>query len=212
MAHDVSGYIPGIDAKVSVLGGESLKDYTRFKRSVEASILACEKDEERKSLGPRLYKNLLALNNSISVLVEQEDPAKFSDTDGARKLLDFLEKERFAKTGFREMPKVYDKFYENVRFEIKGSEPMAAFCTAMEVAKRDLEGVDAETKISANTLGYMTLKKSGLSKEEKNLVLARADETFNFAKVSTTLKNLFPSGSKHRDGGGLRVREPRRWA
>ena len=74
MSHDVTGFIPGIDAKVSVLGGESLKDYTRFKRSVEASILACEKDEERKALGPRLYKNLLALNNSISVLVEQEDP------------------------------------------------------------------------------------------------------------------------------------------
>ena len=126
MAHDVSSYIPGIDAKVSVLGGESLKDYTRFKRSVEASILACEKDEERKSLGPRLYKNLLALNNSISVLVEQEDPAKFADVDGAKKLLAFLEQERFAKTGFREMPKVPEKFYENVRFENKGREPMTA--------------------------------------------------------------------------------------
>ena len=89
---------------------------------------------------------------------------------------------------------------------------MAAYCTAMEVAKRDLEGVDADTKTSANTLGYLLLKKSGLDREEKNLVLARADETFDFAKVSTTLKNLFPNGSKARREGGLRSREPRRWA
>ena len=208
MAHDYGG----IDPKVSVLGGESLKDYTRYKRSVEASVLGCDTDEQRKALGPKLYKNLLALNNSISILIEQEGPAKFASADGAKKLLEFLEKERFAKTGFTEMPKVYDKFYEGIRFEAKGSEPMAAYCTAMEVAKRDLEGVDADTKISANTLGYLLLKKSGLDREEKNLVLARADETFDFAKVSTTLKNLFPNGSKARSGGGLRPREPRRWA
>ena len=169
MAHDVIGD-PGIDARISVLGGESLKDYTRYKRSVEASILACEKEDEKKALGPKLYKNLLALNNSISVLVEQEDPSKFSSPDGAKKLLEFLESERFGRTGFREMPKVYDRLYEKVRFEHKGAEPMAAFCTAMEVAKRDLEGVDENTRISANTLGYLTLKKSGLSKEENNLV------------------------------------------
>ena len=30
--------------------------------------------------------------------------------------------------------------------------------------------------------------------------------------MSTTLKNLFPTGSKSRSGGGLRPREPRRWA
>ena len=30
--------------------------------------------------------------------------------------------------------------------------------------------------------------------------------------MSTTLKNLFPNGSKSRSGGGLRPREPRRWA
>ena len=72
--------------------------------------------------------------------------------------------------------------------------------------------MDADTKISANTLGSMVLKKSGLDREEKNIALARADETFNFTKVSTTLNNLFPTGSKSRSGGGLRPREPRRWA
>ena len=66
-------FVAGIDPKISVLGGESLKDYTRYKRSVEASVLGCDTDEQKKALGPKLYKNLLALNNSISVLVEQED-------------------------------------------------------------------------------------------------------------------------------------------
>ena len=146
-------FATGIDTKVSVLSGESLKDYTRYKRSVEASVLGCDTDEQKKALGPKLYKNLLALNNSISVLVEQEDPARFAAVDGAKKLLAFLEKERFTKTGFREMPKVYDKFYEGIRFENKGSEPMAAYCTAMEVAKRDLENVDEDTKISSKHAG-----------------------------------------------------------
>ena len=73
---------------------------------------------------------------------------------------------------------------------------MAAHCAAMEVAKRDLETVAEATKISSNTLGYMVLKKSGLDREEKNLVLARADETFDFTKVSTTLNNLFPLGEQ----------------
>ena len=50
----------GIDPKVSVLQGEDLKSFTRFKRSVEASVLGCETDEQKKALGPRLYKNLLA--------------------------------------------------------------------------------------------------------------------------------------------------------
>ena len=55
---------------------------------------------------------------------------------------------------------------------------MAAYCTAMEVAKRDLENVEADTRISTNTLGYLTLKKSGLDREERNQVLARAEVTF----------------------------------
>ena len=59
----MSEYVPGIDPKVSVLGGESLKDYTRYKRSVEASVLGCDSEEHKEALGPKLYKNLLALNN-----------------------------------------------------------------------------------------------------------------------------------------------------
>ena len=122
MAHNYGG----VDPKVSVLGGESLKDYTRHKRSVEASVLGRGTDEQRNALGPKLYKKILALNSSISILIEQEDPAQFSANDGAKKLLEFLEKERFAKTRFREMPKVYDTFYEGIRFEARSSEPMAA--------------------------------------------------------------------------------------
>lgn len=54
-------------------------------------MLGCETDEQKKALGPKLYKNLLALNNSISVLIEQEDPTKFAAVDGAKKLLELLD-------------------------------------------------------------------------------------------------------------------------
>eukprot|EP00959_Pyramimonas_sp_CCMP1952_P358113 7498417-Pyramimonas_sp.AAC.1 len=64
----------------------------------------------------------------------------------------------------------------------------------MEVAKRNFEGVGPDTKISANELGYHALKRGGLDKDERNLVIARTGETYNFQKISTTLRNLFPRG------------------
>ena len=69
------------------------------------------------------------------------------------------------------------------------------YLTAIEVAKRDLEAVDTKTKISQNKLGYHALKNSGLSREEQRMVLSRAEETYDFATISQTLKNLFPRGT-----------------
>ena len=74
---------------------------------------------------------------------------------------------------------------------------MAVYLTAIEVAKRDLEAVDTKTKISQNELGYHALKNSGLSREEQRMVLSRADETYDFVKISQTLKNLFPPWNAH---------------
>eukprot|EP00959_Pyramimonas_sp_CCMP1952_P174326 3643161-Pyramimonas_sp.AAC.1 len=46
--------------------------------------------------------------------------------------------------------------------------------------------------------------------DERNLVIARAEETFDFQKISTTLKNLFPrGGGKHRE---RQARAGWRWA
>ena len=149
-----------------------------------------------------MYRNLLGADSSISVLIEQSDPKDYAVEEGAQVLLKFLEAQRFAKSSFRELPKAFDTFFDQTHFERKGEEPMAAFCTAMEVAKRNLEEVDPDTKISSNELGYHTLKRSGLDKDERNLVIARADETFDLGKISTTLKNLFPrGGGKHRGQG-----------
>ena len=86
---------------------------------------------------------------------------------------------------------------------------MATFCAAMEVAKTNLEEIDSDTKTSDNELGYWALEKSGLDKDEKQMVLARADETFKLSEVSDTLKNMFPRGSPHR-GKDARPREHRR--
>ncbi|CAK0831810.1 unnamed protein product, partial [Prorocentrum cordatum] len=135
----------------------------------------------------------------------------YATEDGAQILLRFLEEQRFAKSSFRELPKVFDAFFDQTHFDKKGGEPMAAFCTAMEVARRNLEEVGPDKKIRANELGYHTLKRSGLDKDERNLVIARADETFNFQKISTTLKDSFPrGGGRHRDRQGSRTSW--RWA
>ncbi|CAK0798713.1 unnamed protein product [Prorocentrum cordatum] len=204
-------YNSAVDPKIPVLKRETLKDYTRCKRAVQAAELSCESKESKQVLGPKLYRNLLGADNSISVLIEQTNPKDDATEDGAQILLRFLEEPRFAKSCFMELPKAFDAFFDQTHFEKKGEEPMAALCTAMEVAKRNLEEEDPDTKISANELGYHTLKRSGLDKDERNLVIARANETFNFQNISTTLKNLFPqSGGRHPDRQGSRTSW--RWA
>ncbi|CAK0873736.1 unnamed protein product [Prorocentrum cordatum] len=192
-------YISSVDPKIPALKGETLKDFTRYRRAVQAAELGCESKEQRPALGPKLHRNLLGADNSISVLIEQTDPRDYAVEDGANVLLDFLETGRFAKSSFRELPKAFDAFFDLARFERKGEEPMAAFCTAIDVTRRNLEEVGPDTKISSNELEYRALKRSGLDKDERDLVIARADETFNSVEISTTPENLFPrGGSGHR--------------
>ena len=183
-----------IDPKVPVLTSESLKDFKTYQRAVQATWLSLS-EEEQKRLGPKLYRNLLGAKTSVSIFIEQLDPALLTGTDGPAKLLAELENGRFQRTGFQEMPRAYETFYEKTVFQRGGLEPMAMYLTAIEVAKRDLEAVDPKTKISQNELGYHALKNSGLSREEQRMVLSRADETYDFAKISQTLKNLFPRGT-----------------
>ena len=179
-----------IDPKVPVLTGESLKDFKTYQRAVQATWLSLS-EEDQKRLGPKLYRNLLGAKTSVSIFIEQLDPALLTGTDRPAKLLAELENGRFQRTGFQEMPRAYETFYDKTVFQRGGLEPMAMYLTAIEVAKRDLEAVDTKTKISQNELGYHALKNSGLSREEQRMVLSRADETYDFAKISHTLKNLF---------------------
>ena len=183
-----------LDPKVPVLTGESLKDFKTYQRAVQATWLSLS-EEDQKRLGPKLYRNLLGAKTSVSIFIEQLDPALLTGTDGPAKLLAELENGRFQRTGFQEMPRAYETFYEKTVFQRGGLEPMAMYLTAIDVAKRDLAAVDTKTKISQNELGYHALKNSGLSREEQRMVLSRADETYDFAKISQTLKNLFPRGT-----------------
>ena len=64
-------------------------------------------------MGPRLYTNLLAAQNGLSNFVEQLDVTKLMGDQGADTLLQFLEEQRLSKTGFLEMPKAFDEFFEH---------------------------------------------------------------------------------------------------
>ena len=122
-------------------------------------------------------------------------------TDGPAKLLAELENGKFQRTGFQEMPRAYETFCEKTVFQRGGLETMAMYLTAIEVGKRDLEAVDTKTKISQNELGYHALKNSGVSREEQRMVLSRADETYDFAKISQTLKILSPRNAHWKADG-----------
>eukprot|EP00959_Pyramimonas_sp_CCMP1952_P076809 1605180-Pyramimonas_sp.AAC.1 len=60
-----SDYNSAVDPKIPVLKGETLKDFTRYKRAVQAAELSCESSEQKRALGPKLYRNLLGADNSI---------------------------------------------------------------------------------------------------------------------------------------------------
>ncbi|CAK0897251.1 unnamed protein product [Prorocentrum cordatum] len=162
-------YNSSVDAKILVLKGETLKDLTRHKRAVQAAELGCESKEQRTALGPKLHRNLLGADNSISVSIEQTDPRKYAVEDGANVLLKFQETERFAKSRFRELPKAFDTFFDLTHFDRK---------------RRNLEEADPDTRISSNECGYHTQKRSGLDKDERNQVIASVDEMLNSVKIS----------------------------
>ena len=98
-----------VDPKVPVLHGESLKDFVRYRRAVEAAHFSMTEDEQKR-LGPKLYQNLLGVKTSVPVLIEQLEPKDLLGADGAAKLIKYLVDHRFGTTSFREMPRVYDAF------------------------------------------------------------------------------------------------------
>ena len=98
-----------IDPKVPVLTGESLKDFKTYQRAVQATWLSLSEDDQKR-LGPKLYRNLLGAKTSVSIFIEQLDPALLTGTDGPAKLLAELENGRFQRTGFKEMPRAYETF------------------------------------------------------------------------------------------------------
>ena len=55
----------GMSSKDLTLSGESLEDAARYKHAVEVSVLAWANEDEKKALGPKLYRNLLAMNRPI---------------------------------------------------------------------------------------------------------------------------------------------------
>ena len=75
-----------------------LKDFKTYQRAVQATWLSLS-EEDQKRLGPKLYRNLLGAKTSVSIFIEQLDPALLTGTDGPAKLLAELENGRFQRTG-----------------------------------------------------------------------------------------------------------------
>ncbi|CAK0902792.1 unnamed protein product [Prorocentrum cordatum] len=81
---------------------------------------AASVDPDVASLTGDSLKNLLDLNNSISVITAQGDLAEFADEDGAKKLITVLEQSGFSKSDFRELPRTYDAFYQEMQLQTRG--------------------------------------------------------------------------------------------
>ena len=85
-------------------------DWKRVKRAVEAWFLSqtAESDPEKlkaihASLGPSLYKNLLATVADIAALVEAREPRSYQGAGGAQSLITLLESTRFSESKLREV-------------------------------------------------------------------------------------------------------------
>ena len=102
------------------------REFKTYQRAVQATWLSLS-EEDQKRLRPKLYRNLLGAKTSVSIFIEQLDPALLTGTDGPAKLLAELENGRFQKTGFQEMPRAYETFYEKTVFQRGGLEPMVMY-------------------------------------------------------------------------------------
>ena len=128
-----SSYRAEPDSKVPVLAGESVKDFKTYEKMVKAHVLstsgATEDEVKRKlkTLGPALYKNLIVMNNSISMLVEQLDVSKLAVENGAEVLLEYLRTMRFSEGKLAQLPRVFRRFYKEAVFKRGPAEPMATF-------------------------------------------------------------------------------------
>ena len=211
------------DTRVPILGGESMKDFKTYERLVKAHVLsisardAAELAIKKKAVGPSLYKNLLTLNNSVSVMIESVDLNSLATENGADMLLTFLKMNCFKEGALVSLPRVYRKFYQDAVFRRGPSEPMAAYISASTMAKNDLEVTDPGCKVSECEMAYWLLEHSGLDRTEKKYVLGRAGETYKLEMIRSSLENLCPHGSERGARGpevqhqGGRKRFGRQW-
>eukprot|EP00975_Prorocentrum_lima_P021035 4429624-Prorocentrum_lima.AAC.1 len=80
---------------VPLLQGETVAAFEKLERVVQAYVSGIPGgDEERKAkemaAGPLIYKNLLALNNSVSIMLEQHSPGEYHTQEGWKFLLSQL--------------------------------------------------------------------------------------------------------------------------
>ena len=75
---------------------------------------------------------------------------------------------------------------------------MDVFLEELRYHARQLQKEDKTTTISGNILGYLALNRSGLSDREKTFVLGQTGSSYDFDKVSSQLRNLYPEGTQDR--------------
>ena len=184
------------DAKVPVLADESVKEFKTYEKLVKAHVLSTtgstddEVKRKMKAMGPALYKNLIVMGNSISMLVEQLDVHSLAVEDGADILLKYLRDMRFSEGKLAQLPRVFRRFYKETTFRRGPTEPMASFIAEKMLAKAELEAADSGCKVSDSELAYWLLEHSMLAPEEKKYVLGQAGEADKMKEIRATLENL----------------------
>ena len=111
MAKHVQGL--DLDNRIPSLSGETMRDFKIYEKMVRAHVLSTwAKDAEEKkakmmTIGPALNKNLLALGNSVSTMVEMLDVNELAKEDGAERLLTYLRETRFQEARLAQLPRVF---------------------------------------------------------------------------------------------------------
>ena len=185
------------DPKVHILQVETIASFKKFERTCAAYVLGItgtpeERAARRAAAGPLIYKNLLALNNSVSLFVEQRSPEEYAAEDGWKLLLKELKQARFSEGKLAELPRVYHKFYRETVFRRGGAEPMQKYIAEREVAKAELEAADKDCKISNGEMAYWMLEGSGLTKDEKRYVLGHSRRGLRCAEDRPVAREPLP--------------------
>ncbi len=117
-AMDSGGFRSETDNRVPVLSDENMKDFCTCERLLQAHVLSTTgKDDEGtkrklREIGPALYKNLMMMGNSISILMEQLDLRALAVEDGANLLLNHLRTTRLSDGKLAQLPRVFRSIYK----------------------------------------------------------------------------------------------------
>ena len=178
----------GWSAKVSEFWGNrpgkacTPEEYMMFKKMVQVIKVAYELTEAK--LAPRVW---LALRGEAKQAVQDMDVSLLVSEKGLNQIWGLLDP-HFEQVKMEKLDLVNDNYWNCGRTV---GETMESFLLRLKLAKRRLHEEDPGTSISDMSFAQRMLRRSGLDKEKRRLVIAATGGDYDVKKIENSLLMLF---------------------